>query len=107
MVILAACLLVAIASVLLTLVTVLCLEIVAAVGFARPQSSMGPERKARGRLAVLVPAYNESIGLLPTLTDIRSQLLQTDQLLVVADNCTDDTAAVAVTLGAEVIERHD
>jgi cellulose synthase/poly-beta-1,6-N-acetylglucosamine synthase-like glycosyltransferase len=31
----------------------------------------------------------------------------TDRLLVVADNCTDDTALVAAVAGAEVIERND
>ena len=30
-----------------------------------------------------------------------------DRLLVIADNCEDDTAIVAATAGAEVIERHD
>jgi cellulose synthase/poly-beta-1,6-N-acetylglucosamine synthase-like glycosyltransferase len=59
------------------------------------------------RIAVLVPAHNESTGLLPTLEDIKRQLRSGDRLLVVADNCTDDTATVARTAGAEVIERQD
>jgi len=58
-------------------------------------------------LAVVVPAHNESTGLIPTISDIRSQLRPNDRLLVVADNCTDDTAAVARAAGAEVVERHD
>jgi cellulose synthase/poly-beta-1,6-N-acetylglucosamine synthase-like glycosyltransferase len=61
----------------------------------------------RPRVAVLVPAHNESKGLLPTLADIRRELYPGDRLLVVADNCSDDTAAVASTGGAEVIERND
>ncbi|HXY02004.1 MAG TPA: glycosyltransferase family 2 protein, partial [Terriglobales bacterium] len=55
----------------------------------------------------LVPAHNESSGLLPTLADIQKQLHPGDRLLVVADNCTDDTADVASAAGAEVIARHD
>ncbi|MGA2128935.1 MAG: glycosyltransferase family 2 protein [Xanthobacteraceae bacterium] len=82
------------------------IEILAAVGFARPQFALPPRAVAR-RVAVLVPAHNESTGVLPTLADIRRQLLAGDRLLVVADNCTDDTAAAAAAHGAEVIERND
>ncbi len=57
------------------------------------------------RLAVLVPAHDEAAGIEATLSSIRSQLKPTDRLLVVADNCTDDTADVARRCGAEVVER--
>src|SRR5262249_30591342 len=59
------------------------------------------------RVAVLVPAHNESRALLPTLADINAQLRAADRLVVVADNCTDDTAAVAGAAGADVVERLD
>jgi glycosyltransferase involved in cell wall biosynthesis len=58
-----------------------------------------------GRIAVLVPAHNEGPGLLPTLAQARAQLQPTDTLLVVADNCSDDTADLARAAGAEVTER--
>lgn len=94
------------AGVLTIPVLVFVLEIVAAVLQAShgnaPQAS-GP----RARLAVLVPAHNEGTSLLPTLANVQRQLLPGDRLLVVADNCTDDTAAVASGAGAEVVERHD
>ena len=68
-----------------------------------------PPSKAdyRRRVAVLIPAHNESTSLLPTLADIKAQLHAGDRLLVVADNCSDDTAAVAVAADAEVVERND
>lgn len=44
---------------------------------------------------------------LPTLTDILAEIGPRDRLLVVADNCSDDTAEVARSAGAEVIERRD
>lgn len=56
-------------------------------------------------LAVIVPAHNESTHLIPTLQSIRSQIGPKDRLLVVADNCTDDTADAARAFGAETIER--
>lgn len=59
------------------------------------------------RVAVIVPAHNESAGILPTIQDIKPQLRAGDRLIVVADNCTDDTAAVAAAAGAEVVRRDD
>lgn len=56
-------------------------------------------------MAVLVPAHNESIGIVETLKCLKSQLGDQDQLLVVADNCTDDTADIARAEGAQVIVR--
>ena len=57
--------------------------------------------------AIIIPAHDESIGLVPTLNDLKPQLLPNDRLIVVADNCSDDTAAVAGLAGAEVIQRHE
>ena len=61
----------------------------------------------RPRAAVLVPAHDESAHLLPTLACVQAQLDPGDRLVVIADNCSDDTAAQARAAGAEVIERHD
>jgi len=83
----------------------LCLEI--AAGLLGPKVSARSDLGARWRVAVVVPAHNESLGIASTLGDIKGQLRDGDDLLVVADNCTDDTAAVARTSGAEVLERND
>lgn len=56
-------------------------------------------------VAVLIPAHNESTNLLPTLYSIANQGYARTRVLVVADNCTDDTAAVAHAAGVEVIQR--
>lgn len=61
----------------------------------------------RPSIAVLIPAHNESVSILPTLKNVGEQLRAGDRILVVADNCTDDTAMQAISAGAEVIERHD
>jgi len=68
---------------------------------------VNPERGRRPPLAVLIPAHNESSGILPTLHSLRAQLEPGDRLVVVADNCTDDTAAAAAAAGAEVAVRND
>lgn len=61
----------------------------------------------RPRVAVLVPAHNEAAGIAGTLASVSGQLMPGDRLLVVADNCTDDTARIARDAGAEVAERHN
>ena len=96
------------ASLLAILVTVFLLEIIAGILLPRRVATVAPgDRKPRPRIAVLIPAHNESAGIRATLDDIRAQIGSDDRLLVVADNCTDGTAAVAAAAGAEVLERHD
>ncbi len=61
----------------------------------------------RGRIAVLMPAHDESRVIAGALRSVLPQLSGADRLVVVADNCSDDTAAIAAAEGAEVIERSD
>jgi glycosyltransferase involved in cell wall biosynthesis len=56
---------------------------------------------------VLIPAHNEEAGILRTIRDVQAQLGPHDRILVVADNCTDDTAAIVQAAGVEVIVRAD
>lgn len=74
-----------------------------------PERAQPPRQKAMTgrRLAVLIPAHNESSNIIPTLRAVHSQGLAGLRVLVVADNCNDDTAQVAKAEGAEVIERLD
>lgn len=81
----------------------LCLQLMAALPRARER---GLPALPRPPLAVLVPAHNEAAGIAVTLASIRRQLAPGDRLLVIADNCGDDTAAISRQAGAEVIERH-
>lgn len=58
-------------------------------------------------LAVIVPAHDEELVLAGTLTSLQSQSYPAEcaQIVVVADNCTDSTAALARTYGVSVLER--
>jgi cellulose synthase/poly-beta-1,6-N-acetylglucosamine synthase-like glycosyltransferase len=86
-------------------VAVLAIEVVASLLPRRyPQS---PALSAPCSLAVVVPAHDEGENLLPTLTDIRLQLGPHDRLIVIADNCTDNTAEIAGSAGATVLVRTD
>jgi len=59
------------------------------------------------RVAVLIPAHDEESGIGATLAALFAVAPPGTRVLVVADNCTDATAALARETGAEVIERHD
>lgn len=45
-------------------------------------------------ITVLIPTYNEAASLSATLTSLLSQSHRPERVIVVADNCTDDTAAI-------------
>jgi cellulose synthase/poly-beta-1,6-N-acetylglucosamine synthase-like glycosyltransferase len=68
------------------------------------RKDMGPERP---HIAVLVPAHDEATVLAETLRALRAQLRAGDRLVVIADNCADDTANIAASEGAEVAVRDD
>jgi 1,2-diacylglycerol 3-beta-glucosyltransferase len=61
------------------------------------------------RLAIVVPAHNEEILLPKLLESLRAQEYPPDRFTVhlVADNCTDNTAAVARSFGVKVYTRSD
>jgi cellulose synthase/poly-beta-1,6-N-acetylglucosamine synthase-like glycosyltransferase len=65
------------------------------------------EQDAHPRIAVLVPAHNEATGIAATLQTLLPELTSQDQLVVIADNCDDETAAIARSLGVTVIERQN
>jgi cellulose synthase/poly-beta-1,6-N-acetylglucosamine synthase-like glycosyltransferase len=83
-------------------VTVLFIEVLLAVTAADRAAVAAGDRP---RAAVLVPAHNEELVIGDTLRSIMPQLNARDRLIVIADNCTDDTAALAAREGAEVIVR--
>jgi cellulose synthase/poly-beta-1,6-N-acetylglucosamine synthase-like glycosyltransferase len=88
-------------------IAVLFLEVVAALRTVEEKRIDASKPAVGDRLAVIVPAHNESTGLVPTIDDIKPQLNPGDRLIVVADNCTDDTAAVAIAAGAGMVARND
>lgn len=92
------------AIIVLVPVLVLVLQVLLACLPARARPNGIGERP---RVAVLVPAHDEALVIRAMLASVTPQLLDGDRLLVVADNCSDDTAQLAHEAGAEVVERHD
>ena len=92
------------ALLLMVPVVVLFVEVLLAVTQRERTSSVAGDHP---RVAVLVPAHDEALIISRTLRTIVPQMARGDRLVVVADNCTDDTAALAATEGAEVLVRGD
>jgi cellulose synthase/poly-beta-1,6-N-acetylglucosamine synthase-like glycosyltransferase len=64
---------------------------------------------ASPKIAIIVPAHNEAAGIFRTLENL-CEIARRDgaaSVVVIADNCCDDTAAVARANGARVLERRD
>ena len=78
---------------LLVPIAVLFLECIAALLPGRAESWV--KSVPRPRVAVLVPAHNEAAGIGTTLETILPQLTDQDRLVIIADNCTDETATIA------------
>jgi 1,2-diacylglycerol 3-beta-glucosyltransferase len=68
-----------------------------------------PPPRRRMRFDVIVPAHNEAMAIAGVIANLRQLDWRADswRIVVVADNCTDATAALARAAGANVLERHD
>jgi len=68
-----------------------------------------PRSSRRLRFDIVVPAHNEAAAIEGVVANLRRIDWPADgfRVLVVADNCTDSTAALARAAGAEVLERQD
>ena len=68
-----------------------------------------PEGEGGQRLAIVVPAHNEADGIAACIQSLHACAAGGGSftVVVVADNCEDDTAARAEAAGARVLVRHD
>lgn len=55
-------------------------------------------------VTVLIPAHNEEASLPTTIASLMAQSHRPERIIVVADNCTDSTVAIARRAGVEVFE---
>jgi 1,2-diacylglycerol 3-beta-glucosyltransferase len=85
------------------------LALAVAAFFYRPASAPGatPSRAAPN-LAVLVPAHNEASVIARCVSSLSAQMYERQyEVVVVADNCSDDTAAIARRSGSRVLVRDE
>ena len=75
-------------------------------GLSRSSKAHSTSSSAPLTGAILVPAHNEALGISNTVAALRSAA-PNYRIVVVADNCTDNTAELAKSAGAEAIVRND
>lgn len=101
-------------NVVLTLIAVLwlipslvllaeCLSAVFLSKKAVEQSSLTPA----ARYQILLPAHDEAPVISTTLESLLAQVDSPSRIMVIADNCTDNTAEIARRYQVQVLERHD
>jgi hypothetical protein len=95
-----------------TVTTIAALPVVVAAGYLAALSLVARRRPAgprsdRQRFDLLVPAHDEAGGIAATVASLLAIDYPADRrrVIVIADNCSDATAAVARAAGAIVLER--
>ena len=97
--------LIALGIILLIPCSVFFLECLAA--FISSSSNLNIENVERPKTTVLIPAHNEAEQIKEVIEVLLTQLTQQDQVIVIADNCHDNTAEIARGTGVKVLEREN
>ena len=92
-------------AVLLLPCAIFFLECLAA--FFSASSSLNLENMARPQTTVLIPAHNEAAQIKEVLETLLPQVTNRDRIIVIADNCHDNTAELAKATGVIVLEREN
>jgi cellulose synthase/poly-beta-1,6-N-acetylglucosamine synthase-like glycosyltransferase len=96
-----------IALILLPLIILtLCFALEVFVGL-RPLVAVAMPSRDDTTVAIVVPAHDEAVILGDRLSSLKAVVRDRVRIVLVADNCTDDTADIGRRLGVEVVERVD
>ncbi len=68
-----------------------------------PEEKGGPKSLEKGRLTILVPAYNEAQSISDTIISLKRQTYPIHEIIVIDDVSTDNTAEVARSHGVRVV----
>lgn len=87
---------------------ILFIECFSATILKKPElMDIGDIDKYPEKIFVLIPAHNEVEVIENTLSSILPQLPNPNSIIVVADNCNDNTVQIAKNMGVTVLERFD
>jgi cellulose synthase/poly-beta-1,6-N-acetylglucosamine synthase-like glycosyltransferase len=75
--------------------------------FTSGKSDLDLTKIKRPKTTILIPAHNEAEQIREILEVLQQQLTEQDQIVVIADNCHDDTAELARATGVTVLEREN
>ena len=109
MILLISWVLLVIAIVVLILSTILLIECLSATLNVRSRTTTVQQEDhwQTTPIVILMPAHNEELVIGQTLKTIVPQLKSIDRIVVIADNCDDQTAEIATEMGVIVVERKD
>ena len=93
----------------LALLPYLLLLLASALAAIRARRSPRPNDAPQSRFLIVIPAHNEESGIAQTVESCRAADYPASlcRVVVIADNCADQTAAEAAAAGARVVERFD
>ncbi len=78
-----------------------------AAALVSSSSSLDIKGIQRPQTTVLIPAHNEAEQIREVIEVLLPQLSEQDHVIVIADNCHDNTAELAKATGVEVLEREN
>jgi biofilm PGA synthesis N-glycosyltransferase PgaC len=73
----------------------------------RPHAPSASAERQLGAVTALLPAHNEQANLGAAIASLTGQTEPPARIVVIADNCTDDTELIATGLGVEVLRTRD
>jgi cellulose synthase/poly-beta-1,6-N-acetylglucosamine synthase-like glycosyltransferase len=85
----------------------LSLQIVLGAFFFRAKKVRIAPDIARPSITVLIPAHNEELVIAKTLENVLLQTTQHDSIVVVVDNCTDNTKEICEGFNVKILVRED
>lgn len=94
---------------IITMPTTLYLTVLLLSYFLLPNIEKEEKREEKIKTAVLIPAHNERVYIERCIKSIKDSYLNGDEvdIVVIADNCTDDTGERALSFGAKVLVRNN
>jgi cellulose synthase/poly-beta-1,6-N-acetylglucosamine synthase-like glycosyltransferase len=96
--------LIAVCIILAVPVLILFAQVVFSLIPRKPVTNSGTDA---GSVVVLIPAHNEEEVIADTISSVLPHLGVEDSILVIADNCSDQTQQVAENLGVETVPREN
>ena len=75
--------------------------------FVSQPSNLDVADAERPKTTVLIPAHNEAAQIVEVLEGLLQQITEEDLIIVIADNCHDNTAELARSVGVTVLEREN
>ena len=75
--------------------------------FLANQQELNLTEVDRPKTTVLIPAHNEAEQIKEVLEVLQQQITEQDSIMVIADNCHDNTAELARSTGVTVLEREN